>query len=669
MKKRILGVALSAIMTATSLSGVYAEEPVQETAEEVVQEEVSQEIVPQEEAVSEETVEESSEELTEEVTQSEAVQEEVTEEQTTVAQEEQAVEEVSAKESPAVENIDEAVTVQVDGIVESGKCGDNVTYTIDSDGVLTISGSGDMYNYKEYSNESPFSNKKFEKVIVEDGVTSIGDDAFEYSSIGDISISDTVKKIGSAAFYGSKRLREIKIPDSVTDIGALAFNLCGDIVTVTLSKNMTQIKNYTFESCKQLVSIDIPEGILSIDKYAFSNCSRLKSVKIPNSVTNIGPHSFWDCGSLKQIEIPSSVTNIDTTAFDGCTAFEVYCEKGSVADTYKYPEGTKKIYGNMPIDDVLYSGTCGTDATYTLYKDGLFVVSGSGEAVGEIYISNKDWVKKVEVKEGITKLAGCFKGFSEMTEVSLPDSVGSISSGCFSECTSLKSITIPSSVKEIGETTFEGCTNLESIIVDPQNRNLKSIEGDVYSKDGTKMIYCAYGKTYVEIPQGVNTIEKSAFSFNENIRSVKIPNSVTEIEEGAFRACTALESIEIPENVEYIRSFCFFGCSNLTDLKLNKRLRVIGYLAFDGCSKLKGIVFPEGLEYIDSRAFTGCSSLKYVVIPKITYMNDWVFSGNNELRIYCIKGSNAEKYNYHGNAKVLPFNEFAHNWELSLIHI
>lgn len=414
---------------------------------------------------------------------------------------------------------------------------------------------------------------------------------------------------------------------------------------------MTQIKNYTFESCKQLVSIDIPEGILSIDKYAFSNCSRLKSVKIPNSVTNIGPHSFWDCGSLKQIEIPSSVTNIDTTAFDGCTAFEVYCEKGSVADTYKYPEGTKKIYGNMPIDDVLYSGTCGTDATYTLYKDGLFVVSGSGEAVGEIYISNKDWVKKVEVKEGITKLAGCFKGFSEMTEVSLPDSVGSISSGCFSECTSLKSITIPSSVKEIGETTFEGCTNLESIIVDPQNRNLKSIEGDVYSKDGTKMIYCAYGKTYVEIPQGVNTIEKSAFSFNENIRSVKIPNSVTEIEEGAFRACTALESIEIPENVEYIRSFCFFGCSNLTDLKLNKRLRVIGYLAFDGCSKLKGIVFPEGLEYIDSRAFTGCSSLKYVVIPKITYMNDWVFSGNNELRIYCIKGSNAEKYNYHGNAK------------------
>ena len=105
------------------------------------------EIVPQEEAVSEETVEESSEELTEEVTQSEAVQEEVTEEQTTVAQEEQAVEGVSAKESPAVENIDEAVTVQADGIVESGKCGDNVTYTFNSDGVLTISGSGDMYDY------------------------------------------------------------------------------------------------------------------------------------------------------------------------------------------------------------------------------------------------------------------------------------------------------------------------------------------------------------------------------------------------------------------------------------------------------------------------------------------------------------------------------------------
>ena len=205
MKKRILGVALSAIMTATSLSGVYAEEPVQETAEEVVQEEVSQEIVPQEEAVSEETVEESSEELTEEVTQSEAVQEEVTEEQTTVAQEEQAVEGVSAKESPAVENIDEAVTVQADGIVESGKCGDNVTYTFDSDGVLTISGSGDMYDY-DYGynyNDSVFLpiSGNVKTVIINDGVTSIGDYEFLYfENMTSITIPNSVTRIGKMPF-------------------------------------------------------------------------------------------------------------------------------------------------------------------------------------------------------------------------------------------------------------------------------------------------------------------------------------------------------------------------------------------------------------------------------------------------------------------------------------
>lgn len=167
----------------------------------------------------------------------------------------------------------------------SGTTGD-CTWTLDDEGVLTISGNGAMEDYYNY-NSMPWGNY-ISKVIIEDGVTSIGD----------------------FAFYGCTGLTSVSIPDSVTSIGYSAFEGCTGLTSITIPDSVTSIGNSAFCGCTGLTIIEIPDSVTSIGDYAFSGCTELTSVSIPGSVRSIGQKAFYNCTNLKSVTIPASVTYI-----------------------------------------------------------------------------------------------------------------------------------------------------------------------------------------------------------------------------------------------------------------------------------------------------------------------------------------------------------------------
>ena len=204
---------------------------------------------------------------------------------------------------------------------KSGSCGDNVTWTLDDEGTLTISGTGATKDYQT-NDRSPFDhNTDIKKAVIESGVTSIGFGLFLYcSNLTEVSIPNSVTSIGTAVFYQCTSLKNITIPNSVTSIGTDAFGYCTSLTSITIPNSVTSIGEFTFEYCTNLKNITISNSLTSIGTDAFGYCTSLTSVTIPNSVTSIGDYAFEYCTDLTNITIPNSVTAIGMSAFSKCSS-------------------------------------------------------------------------------------------------------------------------------------------------------------------------------------------------------------------------------------------------------------------------------------------------------------------------------------------------------------
>lgn len=181
-------------------------------------------------------------------------------------------------------------------------CGDNATWFFDdTTGTLTISGTGNMYDY-EISYYVPWYSFKenIKKVVINDGITSIG----------------------RISFSNCTSLTNITIPNSVTSIGESAFAYCKSLTNITMPNSITSIANSLFFGCTSLTNITIPNGITSIDDMAFGYCTSLTNVTIPHGVTFIGALAFYKCTSLTSITIPSSITIINNSVLDNCDALK-----------------------------------------------------------------------------------------------------------------------------------------------------------------------------------------------------------------------------------------------------------------------------------------------------------------------------------------------------------
>lgn len=251
--------------------------------------------------------------------------------------------------------------------IAAGKCGDNLTWSLSDDGTLTISGTGDMYNYNDVapynispwyhdltsSNSGGYSGVSIKNVTIREGVTSIGNNAFlGCGKISNIEFPDSLTSIGKSAFSPSPALNEVTLPKNLVNLGAYAFSR-GNFSSIEIPEGVTSIQQYTFSGCKKLASIQLPKSLISIEDGAFNGCAELLSIQIPNTVSSLGKFTFFNCISLfSPIQIPNGVTCIPKGLLDGCSSFSSISIPKSVTSIED-----SAFYGCASLTDVYFEGT------------------------------------------------------------------------------------------------------------------------------------------------------------------------------------------------------------------------------------------------------------------------------------------------------------------------
>ena len=227
-------------------------------------------------------------------------------------------------------------------VVDSGFCGDNLTWTLEENGTLTISGMGRMQDYSRWIDTPWYSiRSQIKSVIIKNGVTSIGNMAFgDCEALTEVTIPDSVIEIGWLAFDSCSSLKGVNIPNSVTYIGGYAFASCSSLTSVTIPDSVHTICKSAFEYCSSLTSVMIPDSVTSIDNGAFKGCSALTEIKLPSALRVIQSETFSNCVRLTSVTIPKSATYIGEKAF-------YYCD--SLTDVYY--AGTASGWAKISIGD------------------------------------------------------------------------------------------------------------------------------------------------------------------------------------------------------------------------------------------------------------------------------------------------------------------------------
>ncbi len=241
-------------------------------------------------------------------------------------------------------------------ILSSGTCGDNLTWTLDSQGTLTISGTGDMWDYSGYDTPWYFMDENcsgsVKSVVIEEGITSIGNSAFYGESVETVNMPDSIKRIGKYAFaYGGGRLSSVNIPYGVTKIEEGTF-LYSSLKSVTIPDSVTEIGDSAFAFCFQLKdNITIPDSVSVIGDGAFYACGRVKSVTMPKNAEYIGDNAFEDC-DFTSFTIPDGVTTIKGNTFLGCENLKIISIPSSVTTIEDFVFGWV-----LELSDIYYGGS------------------------------------------------------------------------------------------------------------------------------------------------------------------------------------------------------------------------------------------------------------------------------------------------------------------------
>ena len=422
---------------------------------------------------------------------------------------------------------------------KSGSCGPNLKWHLTDDGVLTITGKGAMYDYSY----TPWSYDDLTRVIIGNGVTTIGKNAF----------------------VGRSALTYVTIPNSVTTIGSSAFNYCTSLTSVTIPNSVTTIGDEAFYDCSSLTSVTIPNSVTTIGERAFYLCSSLTSVTIGNNVTIIGDNAFYNTNNTKVIWL----TNTPPAGYSNVKSRNHY-----VANDLYTNLDNKKIYPYLSsifeVDGIKYvpvspsERICDAiDCTYT------------GEPY-EVKINKKINYKGVDmtVREINPYTAyNCTKIKKAYIDID-----GSIGNEAFNRCANLSTVNI-AKVNDIGNWAFSECTNLASVDIKKTN----DIGNGAFS-ECTNLVS-------VVVKDG-NNIGESAFSKCSSLKTLSLDNKIKSLGQYAFNGCRNLKQFIIPDSVTILNSLLLYNCSSLKSIRIHKGVKEIDD-AFSGCSNLSTLIIED----------------------------------------------------------------------------
>ena len=440
-----------------------------------------------------------------------------------------------------------AQTVWADEIA-GGSIGDGLTWSLDSGGVLTISGDGPLPDYKNYKPEWYSYKESIYKVILEPGITIIGYGAFSmHTALTSVEIKGNVTEIGETAFFQCNNLAEINLPESLTTIGDRAFSYCISLSKIELPEGLKKIGYWAFLKCSGLTEISIPDSVEEVVEDAFNGCTGLTSITIGSGLTSLY-RTFWGCKGLTDVSIPENITELNET-FVGCA-------------------GLKNV--DLPNTVVSINGA----------------------------FQNCTGLTEARIPESVTSANGAFSLCTGLKEAVIPDNVKS-ATGIFSYCSNLSKVTIGTGVSDLSN-SFAYCSSLTDVVI-PQN---------VTDLNNT-FLECTSLQELI-IPDGVKRIGRYTFMNCSSLTEIVIPDSVTKIDIGAFTGCSRLKRAVIGDGVTELPAGSFSGCTSLTEVVLGDSITVLGSAAFYNCSSLSEIRIPGNVQVMENSVFYGNSSLKEV---------------------------------------------------------
>lgn len=528
-------------------------------------------------------------------------------------------------------------------VVASGSCGDNAAWTLNSEGVLSVTGNGPISDNN--TNHAPWEAYKYQirQVVIGKDITYIGKfNFFRCSRLETVTFEEGTKleRIGWGAF-GYSSLPAITIPDSVNRIDGYAFYYCSKLTGVAISEN---------------------SKLESLGEYAFKADTKMTSLYIPDGVTKIGSAIFKD------------VTGVTLSVAENSYA-QAYAEKYGIA----YETRKAKL-------TVVASGTCGENAAWTLDSEGVLNITGDGpmadnntnQAPWEAY---KYQIKQIVIGKGITYIGkfnffwcnkletvtfeegsqlerigwGAF-GYSSLPQIAIPDSVTRLEGYAFYYCSNLSNVEISESscLTSLGECVFKADTKLTSLYIPDGMNNIGwGIFENAIANVTLSVAESSYAQTYAE-KYGIAYVTRTArpavvasgfcgedaawVLTSDGVLKItgSGPMADNETNHAPWEACKYLiKQVMIGKDITYIGKFNFFWCNRLETVTFEdgSQLERIGWGAF-GYSSLKTIAIPDSVTRLDGYAFYYCTKLNEVAISEgsnLESIGEYAFKGDTAL--------------------------------------
>ena len=507
------------------------------------------------------------------------------------------------------------------------------------------------------------SRQSLQSVVIPSGVVRINERAFQYcEKLQTVTLPEGLKVLEDAVFEFCYMLKEINLPSTLEEAGTYQFQHDRSLSSVTLSPKMTRIADCMFQDCNSLEEITIPDNIESIGNYAFNYCRNLKKVNfgantklryigqsfqytamesftlpesveetngwtfygnyhlksftfnskmtvipdgflggcislenivIPDNIQEIYNKAFADCTSLKTVTIGSGVRNINWEAFKNCTSLtDVYFGSAleHIGDNAFAGCSSLVNFHNIPENHITFD--------YYVFETSKWYAEKPN---GAVYFGNVLYNYKGKIAQNET--------------VVIPEGTVSFNKNIFGENKNLKSVTIPASMGQFDfHYLFDGSENLETITVAENHPNYKSIDGIVYNKEGTEMIYCPRGKAgALVIPEGVEYINGDALRDCTKITSLTFSKSLYGFTAENFTTMSSLTKINVPaENEWYIsKDGVLFGTDTDND---GNRYPYLLYCCPP--AKTGAYTIPDTVRELHWSAFTNSTKITSLNIPQ-----------------------------------------------------